>query len=42
MTFFIDRPETDKFWSKLAEGLQDPANNPLVFNFLLASAVVEL
>jgi pyruvate/oxaloacetate carboxyltransferase len=32
MTFFIDRPETDKFLSKLAEGLKDPANNPLVLH----------
>lgn len=30
--FFIDRPETDKFLSKLAEGLKDPANNPLVLH----------
>jgi hypothetical protein len=32
MTFFIDRPETDKFLSKLIEGLKDPANNPLVLH----------
>ncbi len=32
MTFFINRPETDKFLSKLAEGLTDPANNPLVLH----------
>lgn len=32
MTFFIDRPETDKFLSKLAAGLTDPANNPLVLH----------
>jgi hypothetical protein len=32
MTFFIDRPETDKFLSKLAAGLKDPANNPLVLH----------
>jgi tetratricopeptide (TPR) repeat protein len=30
--FFIDRPETDKFLSKLAEGLKDPVNNPLVLH----------
>jgi hypothetical protein len=30
--FFIDRPETDQFLSKLTQALHDPANNPLVFH----------
>ncbi len=32
MTLFIDRPETDKFLSKLTQGLTDPVNHPLILH----------